>query len=168
MGKSLSLLLVGTSLAFLGFANFAQAGTPLTVTTDHSQLITLSADPGTVVIGNPSIADISLNGRQLFINGHGAGETNLMVFDQGGNKLADYEIAVTQGTDNSMILFASGSTPDQRLSYVCAPNCERSMMVGDNFTDFTNILTGNQTKASDAQGTGTAQATSTPAPTGPH
>ena len=168
MGKSLSLLLVGTSLAFLGFATFTQAGTPLTVTTDHSQLIMLSADPGTVVIGNPTIADISLNGRQLFINGHGAGETNLMVFDQGGNKLGDYEIAVTQGTDNSMILFASGSTPGQRLSYVCAPNCERSMMVGDNLTDFTNILNGNQTKTAAAQGAGTAQVASTPAPTGPH
>jgi Flp pilus assembly secretin CpaC len=166
MGKSLSLLLVGTSLAFLGFANFAQAGTPLTVTTDHSQLITLSADPGTVVIGNPLIADISLNGRQLFINGHGAGETNLMVFDQDGNKLADYEIAVAQGSDNSMILFASGSIPDQRLSYVCAPNCELSMMVGD--TSFANILTGNQTKTAAAQGAGTAQAASTAAPTGPH
>ena len=168
MGKSLSLLLVGTSWAFLGFANFAQAGTPLTVTTDHSQLITLSADPGTVVIGNPSIADISLNGRQLFINGHGAGETNLMVFDQDGNKLADYEIAVAQGTDNSMILFASGSIPDQRLSYVCAPNCERSMMVGDTLTDFGNILSGNQQKTAAAQGAGPAQAASTPAATGPH
>ena len=154
MGKLFLTFLASVSFACTGPTNFVQAGTPLTVTVDYSQLMMLSSDPSTVVVGNPSIADVTINGRQIFINGHSAGETNLMIFDQGGNKIGDYEVLVSQATNNTVALFsATSSSGVSRLSYVCAPNCERSLQVGDNTTGFGNIASAIQQKTGLAQGT---------------
>jgi len=139
-------------LMAVGFSIQAQAEAPLSVAVDHSQMTLLTSDPGTVILGNPSIADVSLNGRQLFIHGRSSGETNLMVFDQGGNKIIDYAVSVTQDGANSVILFAGTGAGTSRLSYVCAPNCDRAMIVGDNSTAFSDLVTNNQMKNGFAQG----------------
>ena len=152
MGKSLSLLLTSASLAALCFVGIAQAGTALTVLVDRSQLMQLSTDPGTVVVGNPSMADVSLNGRQLFIHGHSVGETNLMVFDQSGEKIADYDITVTQGGENAMTVFKGTTNGTQRFSYACAPICEHSMMVGDDSASFNSLIGDNGNKTNFKQG----------------
>lgn len=132
---------------------------PLTVEIDQSQLIQLNADPATVVVGNPSIADISLNGKQMFVHGHSFGETNIMVLDVNGNKLANYYVNVTHRTDNQLTVFAANSRhldAVDRMTYTCAPNCEGNMMVGDR-TDFFNTNMGNnQAKYKFATGSLTA------------
>ncbi len=148
MGKSLSLLLTSASLAACCFVGITQAGTALTVLVDRSQLMQLNADPGTVVVGNPSMADVSLNGRQLFISGHSAGETNLMVFDQSGEKIADYDITVMQVGENAMTVFKGSAGGVERLSYACAPICERSMIVGDDSRELSSLIGNNGTKLS--------------------
>ncbi len=119
----------------------AQAGTPLTVEMDQSQLITVNSDAGSIVVGNPSIADASLNGHQVFIHGHSFGETNLMIFDTAGNKLVDFDVTVNHNTSNQLTVFlGSGTAGPSRYTYSCAPNCEANMMVGDN-VDFTkNVI----------------------------
>lgn len=163
MGKSLSLLLTSASLAAFCFVGITQAGTALTVLVDRSQLMQLNADPGTVVVGNPSMADVSLNGRQLFIHGHSAGETNLMVFDQSGEKIADYDITVTQVGENAMTVFKGTTGGIQRLSYACAPICERSMIVGDDTVALSSLVGDNGTKSNFKQnikGTSAAPAAS--------
>ena len=168
MSSSFSKLIAGTSVGLLIGLSCAYAGAPLTIGVDRSQLMQLNAEPGTIIVGNPSIADVSLNGRQLFIHGHSAGETNLMVFDQGGNKIADYDLSVAQDGANSLIVFTGSSTAGtMRLSYVCAPNCERSMVAGDNSEAFSKILGVNQAKSSFAQGSkasGSAQPAQASAP----
>lgn len=135
-------------------ANQAQAGTSLVVQMDQSQLMQLTADPGSVIVGNPSIADVSLNGRQLFIHGHSFGETNLMVFDSAGKKIGDYDVTVSHDTENQLSLFVGNATKGaNRYSYSCAPNCEASMMVGDDPTVMQQILANNRNKVSFATGT---------------
>lgn len=155
MGKSVSLLLTGASLVTFALTGLAQAGSPLSVTVDRSQLMELTSDPSTIIVGNPSIADVSLNGRQLFIHGRSAGETNLLVFDQGGGKIADFDLSVGQDGSNSVVVF-TGSTNagTSRFSYVCAPTCERSMMVGDTSGAFSTLVSDNQSKNGFAQGAG--------------
>lgn len=166
MRISLSLLLTSASLVTSCFIGLANAGTPLTVLVDRSQLMMLSADPGTVVVGNPSMADVSLNGRQLFINGHSVGETNLMVFGQNGEKIADFDVTITQFGENAMTVFTGSSAGTARLSYVCAPICQRSMIVGD--SALTSLISDNQSKMNFAQGvSSTNLATSTAATTQP-
>jgi len=152
MRKLLSLMLATTGLALGVLAQSAQAGSPLTVYMDRSQLLELTSDPGTVIIGNPSIADVSLNGRQLFIHGHAAGETNLIIFDQGGTKLGEYDLSVTQEGSNSLTLFTGSSAGIAQKSYVCAPNCQRSIVVGDADGAFSSVVGQNSTKLSLSQG----------------
>jgi len=159
MVKSFSMFLAGVCFACVNLSSFVQAGTPLNVTVDYTQLMMLTSDPSTVVVGNPSIADVTINGRQLFVHGHSAGETNLMIFDQGGSKIGDYEVSVAQDTSNTLAVFsATSSSGVSRLSYVCAPLCERSLQVGDNVAGFSNVLGNVQQKISLAQGSTTSGA----------
>jgi hypothetical protein len=133
----------------------ALAGTPLVVQMDQSQLMMLTADPGSIIVGNPSIADVSLNGRQLFIHGHSFGETNLMIFDQAGKKIGDYEVTVSFDTANQLSLFKGGGEKAiaSRYTYSCAPNCEQNMMVGDDPGYTQTIITNNRSKLSYATST---------------
>lgn len=152
MRISLSVLLMSASLTTSCFIGFADAGTPLTVLVDRSQLMMLSADPGTIVVGNPSMADVSVNGRQLFINGHSAGETNLMVFNQSGEVIGDYDVTIMQVGENSLTVFKGTSNNTQRYSYVCAPICERAFIAGDESAPFNQLVTDNQSKYGFSQG----------------
>jgi len=128
--------------------------TPITVQVDQSQLVMLSTDPATVVVGNPSMADISLNGKQMFIHGHSFGETNIMVFDAAGNKILNLYVSVAHRTDNQLSIFMSNghSTMPARYTYTCAPNCEPNMMVGDQQDWMPLILGNNQAKYKFATG----------------
>lgn len=131
----------------------ALAGTPLTVDADRTQFITLSTDPGAIVVGNPSIADVSLNGRLLFINGHAYGETNLMVFDTAGGKIADFDISVSHSGANEVTMFIGNTSgPTSRYTFTCSPTCEPAMMPGDSSTWFNTVLADQQHKAQMAQG----------------
>ncbi len=139
--------------AFLALsAGAAHAGTPLVVQMDQSQLMALTADPGSIIVGNPSIADVSLNGRQLFIHGHSFGETNLMIFDAAGQKIGDYDVTVSHDTENQLSMFIGNSRGSARYTYSCAPNCEQNMMAGDEPGFMQQAVTSNRTKYSYATG----------------
>ena len=146
------MLLTSASLVTSGFIGFANAGTPLTVLVDRSQLMMLSDDPGTVVVGNPSLADVSLNGRQLFINGHSAGETNLLVFDQSGEKIADFDITIMQVGENSLTVFKGTPSGTHRFSFACAPICERTIIAGDESVPYEALVGDNNAKYQFSQG----------------
>jgi hypothetical protein len=132
---------------------------PLTVQTDMSMLIMLPNEPNTVVIGNPSVADISLNGKQMFVHGHAFGETNIMVLDGSGATMANYYVNVMHNTNNQLTVFASNSTATagvDRRTYTCAPNCEGNPMPGDNTEFFKQITGASQTRYGNATGIKTA------------
>lgn len=161
-----NILKFGAILVAFGLmGSAAQAATPLTIEMDQSQVITVNADPASIVVGNPSIADASINGRQIFIHGHSFGQTNLMVFDQAGNKMIDYELTISHNTSNQIAIFAS--TPDEgpvRYSYSCAPNCEANMIPGDSVNWTKNILLLDRAKYEFATGQKSADAKAPAAP----
>lgn len=160
------ILKFGTAVLVCGlFASVAQATTPLTIELDQSQVVTVNADPASIVVGNPSIADASMNGRQIFIHGHSFGQTNLMVFDNAGNKMVDYELTISHNTSNQVTMFMGNTNyATQRYSYSCAPNCEVNMLPGDNF-DFTkNVILLNRAKYEFATGQKSADAKAPAAP----
>ncbi len=112
-------------LVFL--APIAFAGEPLAIKTDSSLLMTVSAEPGTVVIGNPSIADVTMNGKQIFIHGRAFGETNLLILDVAGSQIANFDITVIENNSNIVTLYRG----TLHNTFSCAPNCNPTMMVGD-------------------------------------
>jgi len=63
----------------------AQAAEVLTVNLDQAEVLQLPDRVATIVIGNPLIADASLqSGGMLVVTGKGYGATNLLALDRGG------------------------------------------------------------------------------------
>ena len=59
--SKLRAVAVISSLMLLGSAAVAEAGERLTVYTDHSRILNVERAPGTVIVGNPSIADVTIS-----------------------------------------------------------------------------------------------------------
>lgn len=154
-------LLVTAATAFIALAApLAQAGQALNVETDQSQLVILPSTPGSVVIGNPTIADATVEGNKLFIHGRAFGTTNIMIMDMDGNQIAAFDVSTTHVTNNAVALYRG---PDRR-SLNCAPFCEYELQIGDGFAHSVEVAAQTKTKIELATGTDTAKSEAPPAP----
>jgi len=113
--------------AALFTANQAPAAEPLVLLTDQTQILTLPRPAGTIVVGNPTFADVTVQGEMVFLHGRGFGTTNIIIMDEAGVKMADFEVTVAIGGSNNLALYKGPA----RFSYVCAPNCEGTVQAGD-------------------------------------
>ena len=66
------------TLLFLTGLAVAEAGQPVTVFTDHSRVFDLGRAPATIVVGNPSIADVTISGTQILLHARSYGTTNVI------------------------------------------------------------------------------------------
>jgi hypothetical protein len=151
---------IGLAAALAAAAPQAQAGQPLILENDQSQMIVLPAIPGSVVIGNPTIADATVEGTKMFIHGRGFGTTNMLIMDMDGNQMADFEVSIRHMVPNTVALFKG---PD-RISYNCAPICEAETQVGDEITYFKMVADETKKKFELATGTDSAKSEAPPAP----
>ena len=157
--SSLTGILLTTMLACA--ASPATAAKPLVIYTDQSKVISIPRAPGVVVVGNPSIADVTIQGQNVFVHGRSFGTTNVIILDEDGAQLADFEVDVQLGGQNNVSLYKAGSL----YSYVCAGDCESVMHTGDNpdyFKDW--VLKPNQEKINLATGQKSAEANEPPPP----
>jgi Pilus formation protein N terminal region len=138
----------------------ALAGQPLTIEIDQSQLVILPSTPGSIVIGNPSIADATVQGTNLFMHGRSYGTTNIMVLDMNGQQLGAFDVSVSHSTANAMTVFKGG----MRYSYNCATNCESELQIGDSGVYSENIAAQIQLKNKLATGQTDAKSEAPPAP----
>lgn len=126
-----SALAFGASLvATAMFAGSAQASDPIyQVDLNKTQILRLPAAAGSVIIGNPNIADVTVHSPMtVMIVGRGFGETNLIILDRNGQTMMDADIQVTSITPtNGVRLFNAKS----RETYSCTPYCQPSPVLGD-------------------------------------
>ena len=158
MLKLLRITSTALALAFL-HTSASLAAQQLVVKTDQTQLISVSGNPGTVVIGNPSIADATVHGNKIFVHGRAYGSTNLIILDQNGNHLYSFDVTVQQGGRNNLALYKAGA----RFSYVCAPNCEATLQSGDQAGWFAEISKMDTKKTGIATGKSSADSEAAPA-----
>ena len=93
----------------------------LNVTIDSAKLLELDVESSVVQIGNPAIADVTVNTpKSIFVMGLLIGETNLMVLDKSGNVILDANIIVTPRPMRQVTVHR-GSGSIQTLS--CNPRC---------------------------------------------
>ncbi|HXW26050.1 MAG TPA: pilus assembly protein N-terminal domain-containing protein [Xanthobacteraceae bacterium] len=105
----------------------ADAGA-LTVVLDQAQIMKLPDRVGTIIIGNPLIADVSLQaGGMMVITGKGYGATNIIALDRAGATLMTTTVQVVGPRDNVVVVYRGMD----RESYSCAPKCERRITLGD-------------------------------------
>ncbi len=100
----------------------------VSVQVDNAKVIRLPERTQTVVVGNPMIADITLQKNGVVVlTGKSFGTTNLIALDGKGAMLAESTISV-QAPQASIITVQRGL---DRESYSCTPNCQPSVQLGD-------------------------------------
>lgn len=98
------------------------------VTIDHAKVVRLPQGAQTVIIGNPIIADVTVQKNGLVVlTGKSYGVTNMIALDAGGTMLAESLISV-QAPSESLVTVQRGL---DRESYSCTPNCQPSILLGD-------------------------------------
>ncbi|MES2750503.1 MAG: pilus assembly protein N-terminal domain-containing protein [Pseudomonadota bacterium] len=103
------------------------------VVVDQATVIKLPDRVATIVIGNPLIADVTLqSGGMVVVTGKGYGSTNLIAMDRAGSVLADRSIQV-EGPIGKLVTVYRGL---ERESYSCTPICQRRVTLGDGPTYF--------------------------------
>lgn len=95
----------GAASLLLGSGAVAAPET-LTVTLDQATLMKLPDKVSTIVIGNPLIADVTVQpGNVVVVTGKGYGMTNLIALDRSGATLAEKNIVVQGARDRVIVVF---------------------------------------------------------------
>ena len=103
------------------------------VLVDHAKVVRLPEKAQTVVVGNPAIADVSVQRNGVMIvTGKSFGVTNLIALDANGTLLAESMVRV--GAASEEVLTVQRGM--DRESYACNPNCAPSIQMGDAQTFF--------------------------------
>ena len=129
----LSLRAAATALAIAASAGAGAApqraqSDAVIVTVDHAKVVRLPEKAQTVVIGNPAIADVSVQRNGVMIvTGKSFGETNLIALDANGTLLAESLVRVGKAAD-AVLTVQRGM---DRESYACNPDCQPSVQMGD-------------------------------------
>ncbi|HVL72368.1 MAG TPA: pilus assembly protein N-terminal domain-containing protein [Beijerinckiaceae bacterium] len=126
-------------LAFALAGEAALASTPLeplTVVIDHAKIVRLPDRTHTVIVGNPIIADVTVqrNGI-LVVTGKSFGTTNLIALDAAGGTIAESLIRV-QAPNEAVVTVQRGL---ERETYSCTPNCQPSLQLGDSNKYFSEV-----------------------------
>ena len=110
----------------------------IAVNVDQARLVRLPGRVATIVVGNPLIADVTLQpGGMVVVTGKGYGATNFIALDRGGEVLVDRQIEV-EGPSDRLVTVYRGV---ERESYSCMPICQRRVTLGDSDTYFNNTMT---------------------------
>ena len=100
----------------------------LIVKYDQSQLLRLPRPAAEIIIGNPTVADVSIQaGNLLVVTGKSFGITNIIVLDADRNVIQDQRVLV-QRDDQKIVYLTKGG---KRETMNCSPQCNPSIMVGD-------------------------------------
>ena len=109
----------------------------IAVNVDQAKLVKLPTRVATIVVGNPLIADVTLQtGGILVVTGKGYGATNFIAMDRAGEVLVDRVIQVEGPTDQLVTVYRGV----ERESYSCMPICQRRVTLGDGETYFKSTI----------------------------
>jgi hypothetical protein len=122
----------------------------VTVTVDQARIMKLPERVATIVIGNPLIADATLQtGGILVITGKGYGSTNLLALDRSGRVVMDQTVQVLTSAGADLVMVYKGT---ERESYSCNPDCERRITLGDSPAYFNATLGESSARTGGSQG----------------
>jgi Flp pilus assembly secretin CpaC len=145
---SLAGLLVSAAL-LAGAPATAETVQQVRVPLDQARIAKLPDRVATIVVGNPLIADVSIEkGGILVITGKGFGTTNVVALDSKGQHLFEQQVTVGSPEDKTVIVHRGGS----RETFSCAPNCERRITLGDATEYFDQNLNQAATRNAKASG----------------
>jgi len=146
--RALAGAVVGLALSL---AQPASALEQLNIALDQATIMKLPAGVSTVVVGNPLIADVTIQaGGLVVVTGKGYGSTNLIALDRAGAVLMEREVQVRGAGDSTVFVYRGV----ERESYSCMPNCERRITLGDSPNYFTATASQTDLRNNQAVGAG--------------
>jgi hypothetical protein len=117
----------------------------LTVTLDLATLMHVPKETSTLVIGNPTIADASVQRNGLIVvTGKSYGTTNLLMLDKNGQTLREIMVSVKAPSSANLIV----QRGVDRETYSCHPRCQQTLTLGDSQKYFGEV--NSQTSARNA------------------
>jgi len=151
-------LLAGTALA-LGFLHAAEAA-EFKVALNEQKALHLAAPVATVMVGNPAIADVSMeNAQTVYVLGRSYGKTNFIALDAAGKQIASFDLSVVAQSGGVVTLMRGTG----QSTYSCAPRCEPTVNPADTSDAFLPTL-GQASSASAAASGAASGASSTSQP----
>lgn len=148
-------LLAGAALLASISAPTAQGVDDIIVTYDQSQLLSLPRPAAEIIVGNPVIADVSVqSGNLLVITGKSFGITNMIALDAKREIIFDRRILVKRD-DVRVVNLQRGAL---RQTFNCTPQCNPTVTIGDEPAYFDAIAkaaekkSGMSEKAADSPG----------------
>jgi hypothetical protein len=138
-------LIVALAMAVLAWPAAANAE-DLVIKYDQSQLLHLARPASEVIIGNPAIAEVSVQaGNLLVVTGRTFGITNLIVLDAEHSVISEKRVLVKRD-DDKVVNLQRGT--EGRQSYNCTPQCNPQIMIGDDKAYFDRVRGASQDKVS--------------------
>ena len=133
----------------------APAADTILVNVDQAKLVKLPGKVATIVVGNPLIADVTLQtGGVIVVTGKGYGATNFIAMDRAGDILVDRMIQVEGPTDQLVTVYRG----IERESWSCTPICQRRVTLGDGESYFKSAIDQAGSLTSQASGAAAAAA----------
>jgi len=126
MTRSARLLAALASVAVLALpgSGLAQSAR-ISVEIDQAQRVQLRGPAGSVIVGNPEIADVTVvDSNTLYITGKGYGVTEIVAVDSIGRTVFQSEVVVTAGSGSGRVRIWRGA---QATEMACAASCSPSV-----------------------------------------
>lgn len=135
---TLVLTVATTTLVTRASAIEAGANDPVVVVVDRAKVFRISRPASTVIIGNPSIADATVQDDvTIVLTGKSFGVTNLIILDADGQPIVDETVVVRGHEQNTVRIYRRAS----KETMACAPVCEPTLTIGDNSIAFRRAQT---------------------------
>ena len=129
----------------------AAAAEPVEIVLDRATVMKLPDKVSTLVVGNPLIADVSLQpGGIMVLTGKGFGTTNVLALDRNGAVLMEKSVQVKSPAQDVLVVHRGAL----QETYSCNPKCERRITLGDSKDYFEATLGQTVTRNGSAQATG--------------
>ena len=93
----------------------------LNVRLDKAEILRLDYPASIVIVGNPEIADVTVeNPNMLFVTGLMAGETNLIILDDSGESIMEYDLVVVSEVNRQVTVHRNVGV---LTTFSCKPRC---------------------------------------------
>jgi len=120
----LAATVASVAVLFVPAIGTAQSGS-MNVEIDQTQRVQLRGPAGSVIVGNPAIADVTVvDANTLYITGKGNGITEIVAVDTIGRTVFQSQIVVTDGAGSGRVRVWRGG---QATEMACASSCSPSL-----------------------------------------
>jgi len=103
----------------------AAQSAPLNVEIDRATRVQLRAPAGSVIVGNPQIADVTVvDSNTLYITGKGYGVTEVVAVDQIGRTVFQSQVVVSAGAGAGRVRVWRGA---EATEMACGSSCSPSV-----------------------------------------